>query len=326
MISKEEKELYDSYANWMKSKGSIFSKISLKYFYEDYRGIIADEDIDDEETILFIPVDAMITLEMAKVGPIGKKLIANNANLVYPNNSTLATYVLWEMANPNTPWTYLFKALPQSVSIFPIFYTPEELKLLTGSFFIKFIEELKDDMKYDYDTICRWAPEFSKIASLQDFMKIRTLVNSRIFGIEINGKECDAIVPYADMFNFEFKNEMTVWSYDNENKGFIIKANKPIMKGQEISVYYGDKQNYNYLQFYGFALENNEYDEVIFEIAPNETDPLIKYKEELLDYVKLPKRVKVKATTANNKFAKAISFIRFMVFDGNKEDLAEVLY
>jgi len=52
-------------------------------------------------------------------------------------------------------------------------------------------------MEKDYKRICDAAPEFAKIASLYDFMKTRTLVNSRIFGTKINGEEDDSIVPYA---------------------------------------------------------------------------------------------------------------------------------
>ena len=52
-------------------------------------------------------------------------------------------------------------------------------------------------MKKDYDEICEAAPEFVDIATLEDFMKMRSLVNSRIFGIRIKNMECDSVVPFA---------------------------------------------------------------------------------------------------------------------------------
>ena len=52
-------------------------------------------------------------------------------------------------------------------------------------------------MQTDYTRICKAAPEFAKMGKLEDFMKIRSLVNSRIFGTKINNEENDAIVPYA---------------------------------------------------------------------------------------------------------------------------------
>lgn len=51
-------------------------------------------------------------------------------------------------------------------------------------------------MKKDYEKICGVAPEFRQ-HSLNDFMRIRCLVNSRIFGTIIEGDEDDSIVPFA---------------------------------------------------------------------------------------------------------------------------------
>ena len=56
-------------------------------------------------------------------------------------------------------------------------------------------------MEKDYNRICAAAPEFKKMANLNDFMRTRALVNSRIFGTRINNDEDDAIVPYAGIKN-----------------------------------------------------------------------------------------------------------------------------
>ena len=58
------------------------------------------------------------------------------------------------------------------------------------------IDVLKDDMQKDYETICGVVPDFKR-HSLADFMRIRSLVNSRIFGVKIDGIENDSIVPFA---------------------------------------------------------------------------------------------------------------------------------
>ena len=57
-------------------------------------------------------------------------------------------------------------------------------------------------MKKDYETICKIAPEF-KVHSLADFMRIRSLVNSRIFGTKIDDIENDSIVPFAGRYVVE---------------------------------------------------------------------------------------------------------------------------
>ena len=55
-------------------------------------------------------------------------------------------------------------------------------------------------MEKDYNKICKAAPEFAKMATLDKFMETRCLVNSRIFGTKIDGEENDSIVPFAGTF------------------------------------------------------------------------------------------------------------------------------
>ncbi len=56
-----------------------------------------------------------------------------------------------------------------------------------------------DDLKKDYGKICEAAPEFAEIASLDDFMKMYSLVSSRVFGTTVNDEENESVVPYAGM-------------------------------------------------------------------------------------------------------------------------------
>lgn len=121
----------------MKENGAVFSKIALKFFGPSYRGIVCTSPLEKGEVILSVPKETIITLSMAKNSPVGKKLVGSGTSLIYPNNSTLATYVLQEMANPHTKWKYMLESMPKSVSNFPIFFTPEEKCLLAGSQFLR---------------------------------------------------------------------------------------------------------------------------------------------------------------------------------------------
>ena len=40
---------------WLKEGGSIFDKLKIRYYTEDYRGVHAARDIKKGETILLIP-------------------------------------------------------------------------------------------------------------------------------------------------------------------------------------------------------------------------------------------------------------------------------
>jgi hypothetical protein len=56
----------------MQNHGADFSKLKLRYYTENYRGVHASQNIKNGETVLFVPLPLIITLEMAFKSPIGK--------------------------------------------------------------------------------------------------------------------------------------------------------------------------------------------------------------------------------------------------------------
>ena len=329
-LLKENAASKEPYAAWMKSLGSKFNKITLKCFAPDYRGIIATKPISANEVIISIPRNGIITVKMAKETNIGKKIIESNTSLIYPNNSLLSVYVLLEKANPKTKWKHFIESLPKSMSNFPLFFIKKERALLTGSPFlgtfinqqIAKVDQLRDDIKKDYKAICNVAPEFEEIANLEDFMRTRVLVNSRIFGLRIDNEPNDSIVPYADMFNYKYKSKMTHWAFNEESNSFIVKAQEFIQEGSEIFVYYGNKPNHSFFQFYGFVVENNENDEVCIKTSGIPTDRLLEFKESML--VRKYLKFRVSKDTGDIKFSQLMSYLRYLTFEGTLEELLEV--
>ena len=49
----------------MNKGGADFSKLKLRYYSENYRGVHASQTIHSGETVLYVPKDQIITLEMA---------------------------------------------------------------------------------------------------------------------------------------------------------------------------------------------------------------------------------------------------------------------
>lgn len=66
------------------------------------------------------------------------------------------------------------------------------------------LEELKKDIKNDYDEICRLAPEFSR-HPLREFTKTRTIVNSSYFSFTANQQKLCGLVPYAGKLQSELR-------------------------------------------------------------------------------------------------------------------------
>lgn len=179
-------------------------------------------------------------------------------------------------------------------------------------------------MKKDYDRICKAAPEFFGIATLEDFMRARALVNSRIFGTTIDKVSDDSIVPFADMFNYKYMADMTNWTFSAEKNAFLVKAKQHINAGEEIYVYYGNKPNSNFFQFYGFVIEDNENDEVILKFSINPDDKLRTEKMEILK--KSSSEIKFKTTIKieDKKFDELMSYLRFINFEGDAMTLKNV--
>lgn len=92
------------------------------------------------------------------------------------------------------------------------------------------------------------------------------MICSRVFGIEIDGRQTDAMVAYADMLNHK-RPRQTGWWYDDDLKGFVIEAIEDIKRGDQVYDSYGRKCNTRFLLNYGFINLNNDGDEFPFKIA-----------------------------------------------------------
>ena len=84
-----------------------------------------------------------------------------------------------------------------------------------------------------------------------------------MFGLFIDGVKTDILAPFADMLNHRIPKQ-TSWNYDQNLNGFIIESLKDIKEGQQIFDSYGKKCNSRYLLNYGFVMENNPENQVVY--------------------------------------------------------------
>ena len=52
-----------------------FPKLQMVYYSKDYRGVHTKKKVKAHETVLFVPLDHLITLEMAKETTVAKKVL-----------------------------------------------------------------------------------------------------------------------------------------------------------------------------------------------------------------------------------------------------------
>lgn len=82
----------------MQVGGADFSKMKLRFYTDNYRGVHANCNIKCGETVLLVPLKQLITLEMAFRSPIGKLMYEKGLKqrLISPKHSFLGTYIMQE--------------------------------------------------------------------------------------------------------------------------------------------------------------------------------------------------------------------------------------
>ena len=62
---------FNNLISWMEKGGADCSKLKLVFYTEFYRGVHAISNIKSGDTVLYVPLEQIITLEMAFKSPIG---------------------------------------------------------------------------------------------------------------------------------------------------------------------------------------------------------------------------------------------------------------
>lgn len=164
--------------------------------------------------------------------------------------------MLIDRKDPNSFFKPYYDILPETLSNMPIFWSPEELGYLKGSYLLEQIDERNAAIETDYESICNVVPHFRSYSTLQEFKWARMCVCSRNFGLVVNGLQTAALVPYADMLN-HYRPRETKWQFDDDLQSFTVIALQHIGAGAQVYDSYGKKCNHRFLLNYGFSVENN---------------------------------------------------------------------
>ena len=307
---------------------SFFPKLEIYFYTDNYRGVTAKNDISRNEIIMSIPKECLISLETALNTSYGKKI----EEIMYkelnsPNNCLLSSFLLYEERNQK--YKYYFDLLPKDFSNFPIFYQKKELEYLKGSPLLQQIMESKEDLKKDYNKLCEILPNFNQFPFTK-FCKTRILISSRVFGISMNGKKTDVLVPFADLLNHK-RPKQTQWYYDDKLESFVIESIENIKQGCEIFDSYGKKTNARFLLNYGFCLDDNDSFEYLLNVSFDEKCPLFEnklkifFKNESEYYYKINRIFSINNNFYESQIVELLSFLRFILFEGDINKLYKIV-
>ena len=303
--------------DWLKLGGSEFPKVKMRYYSDNYRGVHASQNIKSGETFIFVPLHQIITLEMAFRTPIGKQMYEKGLRnkLISPKHSFLGSYILQERKKDHSDFDTYLDILPKGLREFPIFFGEDEYKFLKGSPFLDQIKEKNEDIKIDYDLICKEVPDFEQF-TLDEYKEVRILVSSRIFGITVNGVKTDGFVPLADMLNHR-RPKQSSWYFDDNRQGFVIEATEDILRGEQIYDSYGRKCNSRFFLNYGFINPNNDANEVPIYVKFSQSDPGYDIKVKLRNDRKDFQKFRVVDNLHEQVMNDFLGFIRYQSYDGD---------
>jgi hypothetical protein len=233
----------------------------------EMRGVHATQHIPPNTVCMSIPRRCLITVEMGQATAVGQAILNSDLDLDAPKHIYLMIYVLWDRkVNGHKSFFHpYYEILPRTLSNMPIFWSPEELACLEGSYLLHQIADRNQAISEDYHSICQIAP-LQKICTLDEFKWARMCVCSRNFGLQIDGHRTSALVPHADMLN-HYRPRETKWTFDEERNSFTITSIQHIPVAAQVYDSYGQKCNHRFLLNYGFAVENNR---EVDDFCPNE--------------------------------------------------------
>ena len=187
------------------------------------RGVHARTHIPPNTVCAIIPRKCLITVEMGQATPLGQAILHSDLDLDAPKHIFLMVYILWDrkINGANSFFFPYYEILPRTLCNMPIFWPPEELELLEGSYMLEQIADRNDAIAEDYHSICSVAPELQDLCTLEEFKWARMCVCSRNFGLQIDGHRTSAMVPHADMLN-HYRPRETKWTFDEERQAFTI--------------------------------------------------------------------------------------------------------
>ncbi|ELR18348.1 SET domain containing protein [Acanthamoeba castellanii str. Neff] len=270
----EETQRWAAFEAWFAEQGgSRHAGVQLRTLPTFGRSVVAAHDIATGETLLSVPFSLVVDsadAPLATAAPEIRRILDEEFPLSATNENALLLLV--HKNDPNSPWQRYIDVLPSTFST-TLFFSDDELSYLEGSSLHHFARQRRRAIESQYDTIFtplfvdypeHFAPEQF---SLDAWKWALSVIWSRSFVVD-EGKR--GLVPWADMFNMAPETEQVKVAVDAVDHHLIYSARSPIKKGEQIFVAYGQSRqmsNAQLLMDYGFVLENNPHDAVVFPMT-----------------------------------------------------------
>jgi len=289
-------------ANWLSSvstPGRINNKLVSHQFGLMGAGFLAGEDVNENETLVEIPMDAVMSQRSAYNSRLKPFLDASPMD----SFAVLVLHLMFEASLPDSVFRAYIDTLPQAVDL-PLSWSEEEMGQLNGTQLLPYVKQQQASVKQDYDTLVQSLLAKHPLLfpaesfNLERFIWATSIVMSRSFLFNIGGALHPVLVPVADVFNLKSDAE-TLISTDPSGALFQIHTKQPFKKGEQVFISLGHKSTFHLLSNYGYADPDNAMDSISVRMRLDPEDPFVDMKEKML--AKLGVRSGGSATVTKSK-------------------------
>ena len=270
IIGISAKSPYDLLVEWGKNNSlKISNKLEMRYLSENNKTFYAKETIKENEELLLIPYNLILTVEKALDLFKIKKLSTLYENYRHETfnydidfmagsiDQSFLAYLIYYINNRVKKYKknkfyqhfrYFLNTFETNLDSIPLFYTEKQSHILQGS--LAAFELTQMNLLYKEEV-----EKFQKLTDrevpLEEYLKYRTLITMKSFNISNHA----GAVPFVDLFIPEPKNYDLAISLEKD-KSFKVYAVKNIPQGKELLIKGPMISNNKMFLLYGRTFEN----------------------------------------------------------------------
>ncbi|KAL0270489.1 UNVERIFIED_CONTAM: hypothetical protein PYX00_007886 [Menopon gallinae] len=247
---------------WLRFKSR---NLRIRCFPGSGRGVQSTKSIQAGEEIISLPLNLLITPKVEN-----DVTICLDQDRV-PGHLILTVFLMYENhLGDDSKYRHYLKLLPSEFTTL-FFCAANELNTLPD-FMRKEIVKQIQQVNYYYNVIRNFyyskpcphcGLHLNYVFKYNLFTWAWFCVNTRSVYYEDDGDISLALAPFLDMFNHsvDARTEMVI---NSKEELYTIKTLKKVKKCEQVFVSYGAHSNWDLLKEYGFILENNPHDFIIF--------------------------------------------------------------
>uniref|UniRef100_A0A0N4ZV89 protein-histidine N-methyltransferase n=1 Tax=Parastrongyloides trichosuri TaxID=131310 RepID=A0A0N4ZV89_PARTI len=254
------------FKKWCIDMDITFDGVDIVKVDENNYGLVATENIIDKQVLIQVPRKAIFSLDAVYENPLYKKIASNDALLSRMDNVSLVFFMCVERLNKNSKWHEYFNILPSKFTT-PINYSLEELEPLKNTViyeetlktyrhfvrqYVYFLQKLYDKTSTDFGKLNIPINEFTFNLYLWAANNLTTRIN--YIPSRDKEKSIPCLIPFLDFSN-HCDDSKNLVDYSIEDDCAETIAGEKLKKGSDITIVYGNRNNYSLFLANGFCLQ-----------------------------------------------------------------------